>query len=51
KDRVRRSELTNPETLSSRVTEDSGAVSVEHIQNFIQHSIDVSLKGLNKEYL
>jgi transposase len=51
KDRIRRSKLANAEILSSRVTEGSGAVPVEHIQDFIQHSIDVSPKWLNKEQL
>ncbi|KAI8079258.1 hypothetical protein BDF21DRAFT_340610, partial [Thamnidium elegans] len=48
KGRIRRNELANAETLFSRVTEGSGAVPVEHIQDFIQHSADVSPKCLNK---
>lgn len=46
KDRARRSKLTNAETLSSRATEGSRVVPVEYIQDFIQHSIDVSSKML-----
>ena len=51
KDRIRRSELIDAETLSSRVIEGSEDVPVEHIQNFIQHSIDVFPKCVNKEPL
>ncbi|KAG1049586.1 hypothetical protein G6F43_008094 [Rhizopus delemar] len=51
KDRIRRSELVDAETLSSRVIEGIEDVPVEHRQNFIQHSIDVFPKCLNKEPL
>lgn len=51
KDRVRREKLTDTETLSSRVIEGSEDVPVEDIQNFIQHSINVIPKWLNKEPL
>ncbi|EIE81118.1 hypothetical protein RO3G_05823 [Rhizopus delemar RA 99-880] len=40
KDRVKRGKLTDAETLSSRIIEGSEDVSVEHLQNFIQHSIN-----------
>ncbi|ORE19986.1 hypothetical protein BCV71DRAFT_176693, partial [Rhizopus microsporus] len=49
KDRVRREKLIDTETLSSRVIEGSEDIPVEHIQNFIQHSINVIPKCLNKE--
>lgn len=49
-DRVRREKLKDTETLSSRI-EGSEDVPVEHIQNFIHHSINVISKCLNKEPL
>ncbi|PHZ15180.1 uncharacterized protein RHIMIDRAFT_271661 [Rhizopus microsporus ATCC 52813] len=51
KERVKREKLTDTETLSSRITEGSEDVPVEHLQNFVQHSIDVNSKCLNKEGL
>lgn len=51
KDRVRRTPLTSAETLSSRITEGSEDIPVEHLQNFIQHSIECFPKCLNKEPL
>lgn len=38
-------------SLTIRVIEGSEDVPVEHLQNFIQHSINVFPKCLNKEYL
>lgn len=49
KDRINKSELIDAEILCSRVLEDSEDIPVEHMQNFIQHSIDVFPKCLNKE--
>lgn len=51
KDRVRREKLKDTETFSSRIIEGSEDVPVEHIENFIQHSISVIPKCLNKEPL
>jgi transposase len=51
KDRVKRGKLTDAETLSSRIIEGSEDVSVEHLQNFIQHSINVISNYLNKKPL
>lgn len=51
KDRVGRGELTGTETLFPRVTEISEDILVEHIQNFVQYSIDVFPKCLDKEPL
>lgn len=51
KDRVKRGKLTDTETLSSRIIEGSEDVPVEHLQNFIQHSINVLSKCSNKEPL
>ncbi|KAI8885086.1 hypothetical protein K501DRAFT_180799, partial [Backusella circina FSU 941] len=51
KNRVRRGELTDTETLFSRVIEGNKDIPVKHIQNFVQHSIDVFPKCLNKEPL
>ncbi|CEP13779.1 hypothetical protein [Parasitella parasitica] len=51
KDRVKRTALTTAETLNSRIIEGSEDVPVEHLQNFIQHSIDCFPKCLNKEPL
>jgi hypothetical protein len=39
------------ETLTSRVIEGSEDVPVDHLQNFIQHSVGCFLKYLNKEPL
>lgn len=51
KDRVKRSKLSDVETLTSRVIKGSEDVPVEHLQNFIQHSINVFTKCINKEAL
>ena len=51
KERVRREKLKDTETLSSRIIGGSEDVPVEHIQKFIQHSINVIPKCLNKEPL
>lgn len=51
KGRVKRYELISAKTLPSRVIEGSEDVSVEHIQDFIQYSIDVFPKCFNKEPL
>lgn len=51
KDQFRRSESANAEILSSRVNEGSSAVPVEHVKDFIQHSINESPKCLHKEHL
>lgn len=51
KDRVKRGKLSDLETLTSRVIEGSKGVPIENSQNFIQHSIDVFPKCLNKEPL
>ncbi|KAK4515513.1 TPT domain-containing protein [Mucor velutinosus] len=51
KDRVRRGKLNNVETLTSRIIEGSEDIPVEHLQHFIQHSIDCFPKCLNKEPL
>ncbi|KAI8876397.1 hypothetical protein K501DRAFT_279464 [Backusella circina FSU 941] len=48
KDRVKRGKLSDLETLTSRVIEGNENVSIEHLQIFIQHSIDISPKFLNK---
>lgn len=50
-DRVRREKLKDTETLSSRIIEGSEDVPIEHLQNFIQQSINVLPKCLNKEPL
>ena len=51
KDRVRRGKLNDVEDLTSRIIEGSEDVPVEHLQNFIQHSINCFPKCLNKEPL
>lgn len=51
KDRVKRNRLSDVETLTSRVIEGSEGAPVEHLQNFIQHSINVFPKCINKEPL
>ena len=51
KDRVKRDKLSDVETLTSRVIEGSKDVPIEHLQNFIQHSIDIFPKCLNKKPL
>ncbi|KAG1082941.1 hypothetical protein G6F42_022387 [Rhizopus arrhizus] len=51
KDKVRRTPLTSAETLSSRITEGDENVPFEHLQNFVQHSIDYFPRCLNKEPL
>lgn len=51
KDHVRRTLLTATESLTLRIIEGSENVPLEHIQNFIQHSINVFPKCLNKEPL
>lgn len=51
KGRVRSGKLTDAKTLSSRGTGDSEDVPIEHIQNFIQHLINIFSKYLNKEPL
>jgi transposase len=51
KDQVGRGESTGTETLFPRVIESSEDVLVKHIQNFVQHLIDVFPKCLNKEPL
>jgi len=49
KDRVKRIPLTSAETLSSKITEGTEDAPVEHLQKFIQHSIDCfPPKCLNK---
>ncbi|KAI9247243.1 hypothetical protein EDC94DRAFT_626141 [Helicostylum pulchrum] len=47
----KRGKLSDLETLTSRVIEGSKDVPIENSQNFIQHSIDVFPKCLNKEPL
>lgn len=49
KDRVKRGKLSDVETLTSSVIEGSEDVPIEHFQIFIQYSIDIFLKCLNKE--
>ena len=51
KDRVRRSKLTDVETLTSRAIEGCEEVPVEHLQNFIQYSTNCFSTCLNKEPL
>ncbi|ORE15678.1 hypothetical protein BCV71DRAFT_273314 [Rhizopus microsporus] len=51
KDQVRRGELTDAGTLSSRVIEGSERCSCWTHTNFIRHSADVFPKCLNKEHL
>ncbi|KAI8878242.1 hypothetical protein K501DRAFT_277712 [Backusella circina FSU 941] len=51
KDIVKRGKRNDVDTLTSRVIEGSEDVSIEHLQNFIQHSIDIFPKCLNKEPL
>ena len=51
KDRVKRGELTDVETLTTRIIEGSEDVPVEHLQNFIQRSINAFPKCINKEPL
>jgi transposase len=51
KDRVKRGKLSDVETLTSRVIEGSKDVLIENLQNFIQHSIDIFPKCLNREPL
>lgn len=51
KDRVKRGKLSNVETLTSKVIEGSEDVPIEHLQNFIQYSIDIFPKRLSKEHL
>lgn len=51
KDRVKRGKLSDVETLTSRVIEGSKDVPIENLQNFIQYSIDIFPKCLNKEPL
>ncbi|KAG1091888.1 hypothetical protein G6F42_019328 [Rhizopus arrhizus] len=51
KDHVRRTLLTATESLTLRIVEGSKNVPLECIQNFIQHSINVFPKCLNKEPL
>ena len=48
KDRVRRTRLTDLETLITRIIEGSSDVPIEHLQSFIQHSINAFPKCLNK---
>lgn len=51
RDRVKRDKLIDVETLTSRVIEGSKDVPIEDLQNFIQHSIDIFPKCLNKKIL
>ncbi|KAI8890717.1 hypothetical protein K501DRAFT_168043 [Backusella circina FSU 941] len=51
KNRVRKGKPNNVETLTLRIIEGSEDVPVEHLQNFIQHSIDCFPNCLNKEPL
>ena len=51
KDKVRRGKLSNLETLTTRITEGCHDVPIEHLQNFIQQSINAFPKWLNKELL
>ncbi|KAI8882916.1 hypothetical protein K501DRAFT_185562 [Backusella circina FSU 941] len=46
KDRVRRNKSNDVEDLTSRIIEGSEDVPVEHLQNFIQHSINFFPKCL-----
>lgn len=50
-DHVRRTFLTATESLTLRIIEGSETVPLERIQSFIQHSINVFPKCLNKEPL
>lgn len=51
KDKVRQSKRSNLETLTTRITEGCQDDPIEHLQNFIQHSVNAFPKCLNKEFL
>jgi hypothetical protein len=51
KDKGRRGKLNTVETRTSRIIEGSEDVLLEHLQNFIQHSIDCFPNCFNKEPL
>lgn len=51
KGKVKRGKLSDVETLTSRVIEGSKDIPIKNLQNFIQHSIDIFPKCLNKEPL
>ncbi len=48
KGKVKRSKLNDVDTLTSRIIEVSEEVSVEHLQNIIQHSVNQFSNCLNK---
>ncbi|KAG1150436.1 hypothetical protein G6F37_000873 [Rhizopus arrhizus] len=48
KRKVKRSKFTDAETLTFRVTEASESVPVEHLHNFVQHSVDQFESCLNR---
>ncbi|KAG0742553.1 hypothetical protein G6F57_006409 [Rhizopus arrhizus] len=48
KRKVKRSKFTDAETLTFRVTEASENVPVEHLHNFVQHSVDQFESCLNR---
>ncbi|EIE88315.1 hypothetical protein RO3G_13026 [Rhizopus delemar RA 99-880] len=48
KSKVKRTKLSDIETLRSRIIEASEAIPVEHLQNFIQHSVNQFGNCLNK---
>ncbi|KAG1054515.1 hypothetical protein G6F43_003481 [Rhizopus delemar] len=49
KSKVKRHALKDTETLTSRIIESCGEASPQHLQNCIQHSVDLFDKCLNKE--
>ncbi|GAA5808167.1 hypothetical protein MFLAVUS_001551 [Mucor flavus] len=51
KNRVKRGKISDVETLTAMAIEGSKDVPIEHLQNFIQHSIDIFPKCLNKKSL
>ncbi|KAG2191824.1 hypothetical protein INT47_006655 [Mucor saturninus] len=51
KDKVKRGKLSSLETHTTRIIEGRHDAPIEHIQNFIRHSINTFPKCLNKEFL
>ncbi|KAG1470675.1 hypothetical protein G6F56_002543 [Rhizopus delemar] len=49
KSKVKRHSLKDTETLTSRIVEACEEVSLQHLQNYIQHSVNKFDKRLNKE--
>ncbi|KAI8360706.1 hypothetical protein EDC96DRAFT_414705, partial [Choanephora cucurbitarum] len=48
KAKVKRSKLTDSETLVSRIIEAAESIPVEHLKGFIQHSVNQFQNCLNK---